>query len=132
LDCENAFGSPDHDRLLEVLKYQDFSEDALAVIRDLYPGGAEEVQPVMVSVRTACGETERFPVRRGTIQGDTLSPLLFILCIDPLIHWLNSGEKGYKTSTSGVKISAPAFADDMALRTGGVPALARQLRKVEI
>jgi hypothetical protein len=37
LDFENAFGSPDHDRLLEVLKYQGFAEDALAVIRDLYP-----------------------------------------------------------------------------------------------
>ena len=55
LDFENAFGSPDHDRLLEVLRYQGFAEDALAVIRDLYPGGDEETQPVMVSVRTACG-----------------------------------------------------------------------------
>ena len=41
LDFENAFGSPDHDRLLEVLKYQGFAEDALAVIRDLYPGGGQ-------------------------------------------------------------------------------------------
>ncbi len=132
LDFENAFGSPDHDRLLEVLKYQGFSEDALAAIRDLYPGGAEEVQPMMVSVRTTCGDTEEFPVRRGTIQGNTLSPLICILCIDPRMHWLNSGNDGYTTATSGVRISSPAFADDMALLAGRVPALARQLRKVEI
>ena len=87
---------------------------------------------MMVSVRTACGETEKFPVRRGTIQGDTLSPLLLILFLDPLIHWLNSGGEGYRTATSGVKIATPAFADDMALLTGGIPALNRQLRKVEV
>jgi hypothetical protein len=132
LDFENAFGSPDHGKLLQVLKHQGFLEDALKVVNNLYPGGDEEIQPMMVTVRTKCGENESFPVRRGTIQGDTLSPLLFILFLDPLIQWLDSGENGYKTRTSNVRISSPAFADDMALTTTGVHALGRQLRKVEI
>ena len=87
---------------------------------------------MMVSVRPACGETEKFQVRRGTIQGDTLRPLLFIHFQDPLVHWLNNGEEGYKTGTYGDTIATPAFADDIALLTGEIPALNRQLRKVEV
>jgi hypothetical protein len=105
-----------------------------AVITRLVTDGAEyrNGQPMMVSVRTVCGETETFPVRRGTIQGDTLIPLLFMVFLDPLVHWLNSGEEGLRTATSGVRISAPAFTDDMALLIGGIPALSRQLCKVEL
>ena len=43
LDFENAVGSPDHDRRIEVLRHQGFAEDALGVVRNLYHGGAEEV-----------------------------------------------------------------------------------------
>ena len=102
--------------------------------RDLYPGSDHTKQPMLVSVRTTCGETESFPVRRGTIQGDTLSPLLFILFLTPLLNWLNSVDNGYTTNTSSTRVSPPAFADDMALTSyrpqGGTPTIARQLQKV--
>jgi hypothetical protein len=60
IDFENAFGSPDHGRLLEVLEHEGYPRDALEVGKDIYPGNDMSKSPMMVSVRTAHGETQSF------------------------------------------------------------------------
>jgi hypothetical protein len=45
---------------------------------------------------TAHGPTTPVPVNRGTLQGDTPSPVLFLLYIEPLLRWLHSGGRGYQ------------------------------------
>jgi len=40
--------------------------------------------------------TQKIPIERGTIQGDSLPPLLFILFMEPLLQWLHVGGHGYK------------------------------------
>jgi hypothetical protein len=132
IDFENAFGSPDHDRLLWVMGYLGLPQDAIEVVGNLYPGANEDVEPMHIKVRTPYGETGEIGVRRGTIQGDTLSPLLFLFYIEPLLRWLNTGDNGYKHGLSAVRTSAPAFADDLALVTGKVPNMCAQLGKVEL
>ena len=127
---ENVFGSPDHGKLVEVLQFLGYSRDIVRMVADLYSGDGDD--PMKVKVRTDFGETEQFPVRRGTIQGDTLSPLLFIVYLDPLLRWLNQGGLGYKMATSSITVSSPAFADDLALLVGriGVDGMRVQLSKV--
>ena len=43
----------------------------------------------------AGGETERIQICRGTLEGDSLSPLQFFIAIEPLARWLHSGGRGY-------------------------------------
>ena len=81
-----------------------------------------------IKVRTPYGDTgDTYMSGWGSIYGDTMSPLLFMFCIEPLLRWLNADKKGYTRGLSGVRTSAPAFADDLALLTGSVADMCTQL-----
>ena len=60
------------------------------------------------------GKTLPIPIQRGTIQGDTLSPYLFLIFLEPLLRWLQQGNNGYTFGTSKIEISSAAYADDLA------------------
>ena len=59
-------------------------------------------------------------VRRGTLQGDTLSPLMFDLMIEALIRWLKVSQKGYDVTSCGLKLASKWYADDGTLITNTV------------
>ena len=124
VDFTNAFGSIDHRRMLHILETQGFPVDCLALIADLYEGAS-------VVVRTPQGDTDPVPNGgRGTVQGDTLSPLLFILAMDPLLAWLEAGGRAYRFGTSGEKVGPLAYADDLAVAAPTLSALGKQSAKV--
>ena len=87
IDFENAFGSPDHARLLWVMEYLGLPQEAIEVVGNLYPGSREDGEPMNIIVRTPYGDTGDIRVRRGTIQGDTLSRMMFLFYIEPLLRW---------------------------------------------
>ena len=84
-------------------EHKGFARDALEVGRDLYPGEDRTKQPRMVSVITACGETESFPVKMGTSQDNTPSPVSVILFLTPLLNWPNIVDHGLGISISNVQ-----------------------------
>eukprot|EP00952_Eustigmatos_sp_NYUAD-ZCMA_P003656 16016-Eustigmatos_ZCMA.PRE.1 len=60
-----------------------FPTDAIEAVKNLYQGASTQIRLPFG------GSTCPIPVERGTIQGDTLSPFLFLLYMEPLLRWLH-------------------------------------------
>jgi hypothetical protein len=77
------------------------------------------------------GETKPIHIQRGTIQGNILSPYLFIVFLEPLLRWLEQGNLGYKLNTSQYTINSAAYADDLAIITSDIKFIQPQLNKID-
>ena len=55
------------------------------------------------------------PIRRGTFQGDSLTPLLFVIALLPLTHILRETGMGYQLRKNGAKVNHLLFMDDLKL-----------------
>jgi hypothetical protein len=118
-DMTEAFDTISHDKLLCILYDLGFPTDAIEVVKDLY-------KEAHTSIKTPYGSTPPIPIDRGTIQGDSLSPFLFVLYMEPLLRWLHAGDRGYKpgaltgaSESSNSQISSVTYADDLNMLTGG-------------
>jgi Reverse transcriptase (RNA-dependent DNA polymerase) len=78
---------------------------------------------------------------RGTIQGDSLSPFLFILYLEPLLRWLRVGARGYipgayrsQDALFQLKQHIPdvTYADDLNLISSSTADLKIQADKVTL
>jgi hypothetical protein len=79
---------------------------------------------------TPYGSTPSIDINRGTMQGDTLSPFLFTLFLEPFIRLITVGSRGYRPGapTTNADPSEPTatypghgFADNLSLATGTPP-----------
>jgi hypothetical protein len=90
---------------------------------------------------TPYSPTPSIDINRGTLQGDTLSPFLFAIFVEPFLRWLIVGSRGYRPGplATNVDPSEPTatypghgFADDLSLATGSTPNMSIQLRKLSL
>ena len=140
MDLKDAFGSVDHARLHQVLNKLGIPPDFLSIIKDLYTDRT-------TCIRTIHGTTSPIKCLRGTVQGDCLSPLLFILYLEPLLQWFAVGKDGYCVPNvdyvhngAAHDVAAGPFvdcsdalcADDLALTARSETGLLRMVRKVQL
>lgn len=130
IDFSEAFDTVDHNKLIQVLLALGYPQDAIRVVQNLYTNAT-------TAVLTPYGLTDHIPIHRGTIQGDGLSPLLFIIYLEPLLRWLRVGARGYQYSAftdiaDKIRHQAPdcTFADDLNIMTNSHSDLAIQADKV--
>ena len=86
LDQEKAFDRVNHDFLLDLLVAVDFSPDFCRWIAVLYNGAC---MPIILNNLV----TERIFLKRGVSQGDALSPLLYLSCIEVLANLIRGSPK---------------------------------------
>jgi hypothetical protein len=117
IDFSAAFNMVNHVKLQQILLLLGIPECACANIAALYTKATTRIL-------TPFGPTHDITVRRGTLQGDNLSPLLFLQYIEPLLRWLNQGGRGYHFGSlstddnSRYNLSAAAYADDLVALAG--------------
>src|ERR1700738_604791 len=102
-----------------------YSNDSINLIGNIYS------QSSTIFTGEQFGKTLPIHIQRGTIQGDILSPYLFIIFLEHLLRWLQQGNNGYTFGTSRVKISSAAYADDLAAIANKLEALQIQLNKLD-
>ncbi|KAJ9508233.1 hypothetical protein QJQ45_030453, partial [Haematococcus lacustris] len=114
VDFTSAFNTTCQDKLLWIMHDLGFPTDATDAVKDLYTGATTRF-------KTPYGHTDPVPVNRGTIQGDSLSPFLFLIYIEPLLRWLQVGARGYKFKSAAddsgerATVSSIDYADDIAI-----------------
>ena len=124
IDFINAFGSIDHARLLAIMADLGYPKDAITIIRNIYLESYTKI------IGSHFDPTQTIPIQRGTIQGDTLSPYLFILFLEPLLRWLARDNQGYNFKTSKNTISSAAYANDLVIISSNIAHIQPQLEKI--
>jgi hypothetical protein len=88
---------------------------------------------------TPHGNTPTIPIHKGTIQGDTLSPFMFTIFMEPLLMWLSIGSRGYKTMLQSeqpigtyMAYDAHSYANDISITAGTLDNLQIQIKKLHL
>jgi hypothetical protein len=87
-DFKGAFGGMDHRILIRIMKEYGFQDSYANTCKQLY-----EVSNTYYI--TPHDNTSLISIQRGTLQGDTLSPFIFNIFMEPLLRWLAVGSQGY-------------------------------------
>jgi len=76
-------------------------------------------------------ETEDIKMQCGTFQGESLSPLLFCICLIPLTEQLNKLNTGYEEHKTKTKISHLLYKDDLKLVAKSEEELQKRIQTVK-
>jgi hypothetical protein len=125
IDFRNAFGSIDHARLLAIMEDLGYPTDAIEIIGNIYKDSTTSF------TGSHFGTTPPINISRGTIQGDTLSPYLFIIFLEPLLRWLEKDNKGYHFNTSPSSCTTSVYADDLAILSDTIQNIQPQITKLQ-
>ena len=124
IDFKNAFGSIDHARLLATMEDLGYPTDAVEIVGNIYNNSTTAF------TGNHFGSTPPINISRGTIQGDTLSPYLFIIFLEPLLRWLEKDNMGYHFNTSPSSCTTSAYADDLAILSDNILNIQPQITKL--
>jgi hypothetical protein len=125
IDFKNAFGSIDHARLLAIMCDLGYPTDVISLVGNIY------FHSTTIFSGTSFGHMPPINIQCGTIQGDTLSPYLFLIFLEPLLRWIQRGNHGYTFKTSNSTICFATYADDLVLLSHNTTSLQVQLHKLE-
>ena len=79
VDISKAFDSIHRRKMEQILLAYGLPKETVAAITILY-------RNTKVKVRSPDGDTEHFDIVAGVLQGDTLAPYLFIICLDYVLR----------------------------------------------
>jgi hypothetical protein len=99
-----------------------YPQDVINLIGNIYSNSST------IFFRSYFGKTKPIHIQRCTIQGDTLSPYLFIIFLEPLLRWLERCNLGYKLKTSQYTLNS---ADDLAIITNDIKHIQPQINKID-
>ena len=108
IDHKKAYDMVPHSWIIECLGLLEVAEN----IESLLVNRMEKWKVMLCSGNFDLGEVE---IKRGIFQGDSLSPLVFVLALIPLTLILKQTKAAYEFSESKEKINHLLFMDDLKL-----------------
>ena len=108
IDYRKAYDMVPHSWILETLGLIKVAKNIEGLLR----GSMKSWKTVLTANGEELGEVS---IRRGIFQGDSLSPLLFVVAMIPLTSLLRREEMGYRFGKEGKKINHLLFMDDLKL-----------------
>ena len=128
VDYGKAFDLVDRRAIPVVLRHYGVPDSAVADVMQLYHAP---------TTATRFRLTETFDATSGVLQGDTLSPHLFILLVDYILRQSLVNEDGFTLKPAScqrhpaVNMTALAYADDVAITSDSASGAERTLRRLE-
>jgi CRISPR/Cas system CSM-associated protein Csm3 (group 7 of RAMP superfamily) len=109
IDCRDTFGSVSHEFLKKNLEYLGVNEHLNNFIIDSYNGAT-------VSIFTKNRVTNEIQIKKGVKQGCPLSPILFNICIDPILKFIRDAnpQSGFNSEFLDER-AIQGYADDIVL-----------------
>lgn len=113
IDLKAAFDTVDRSEIWRTLKELKVDKNLIGAIRSSY-------RTVMARVQLEGQRSEMFEMKKGIKQGDSLSPLLFIIIMDKIIKRIKEKYShldtviGYK-NLEAIKLNSLLYADDVVL-----------------
>jgi len=126
VDLKNAFGSVPHSRIIWALRRFGAPTWVQDYVSNFYGS-------VHTQLQCKSWSTGYIQLHRGVLQGDTLSPLLFLLVMQISLKALHDTcpGYGYKTTSANQVHFIKCFADDLTVITSKAPQLQRAITKLE-
>jgi hypothetical protein len=129
IDFTNAFGSVPHELIMSTMKQRNFPMWIQEIVRDMYTGATSTIE--LQGVRS-----EAIPWNKGVKQGCPLSPLLFNLCIEPLLQLIRrvNNEHGLSIPVKGdekCNFNVQAYADDIIFISGKEAGIKEMLKTLQ-
>ena len=115
IDYKKAFDSVPHSWIIEAMEIYKICPKIVQLMQDIMPRWKTTLN-LKSSEKTII--IPEVSIKKGIFQGDSLSPLLFILAIDPLSRALNRMNTGYNLNKRQEKPSTVnhlLFMDDLKL-----------------
>ena len=103
-------GSVSHELILDVLSHCKLPQEVISYIANLY-------SKLTAYVKTKKWSTHKFKIIRGVFQGDTLSPLIFLIAFNPIIQLAQS------LNTCGFHLRLPSTLPEMPKNNSYIYAL---------
>ena len=126
VDFTAAFDTISHKFMDSTLTKAGASRKSRAIFRAIYAAAAG-----IARVNGTDGNyvfSDSFNIGRGVIQGDIISPVLFILALDALVQKYDSvQDKGFKCGNRILRLDVLGYADDVTLISGTVDDMTRRL-----
>ena len=125
IDYKKAFDMIPHSWLIECLGIYGAEENTIRFLKNTMP----KRKTVLTSSGTRLAEVN---IRRGIFQGDSLSPLLFIVAMIPMTRVLERMEIRYQLKKGGSRINHLMFMDDIKLFGKGTKEIDTLVQTVRI
>ena len=121
IDCQKAFDSIIHQRILQALKDQGIEDVYLNILDKTY-----KTSKALIRLHK---DTETFQLKKRVREGDTISPKLFTATFETNIQKIGLGREGIQHRWK--HMNHPRFSDDIVLVAYNLPELQRIMKELD-